>query len=514
MAAGQDMLSYDINQKRYAARLEACPCGTVRQLLFDDFLLCGGARYDQFHRNVRFSLGRLRKHGEAICEGEKPWEESSAWVCVIREGGKFRMWYNSAHAGHRGLVVSYAESDDGVHFERSRLGQIEWRGSRDNNIVYTGGHMGVSPELGNVFIDANAEEGESYKLIHSDWDGTFIFDLLERKGVYSSRAGSLRGAYSADGLHWTRYVEDFLPYYPDSQNVATWDPSLRRYVIYHRRGSDYGGLQLPHLHVKPVGRGRSVGRIESEDFRNWSDSELALAPDLHDTLNTDIYNSAYSRHPDNPNAHYMFPSFYRHYEGCFEVQVCVSRDNRTWQRPVRDTFIALGKRGEFDCFIISVAPGFVSISDQEWALYYRSGNGPHRPNEHILKDMTEEEKASIASRVSRVVIRRDRVIGIEAGREPGHFSTRTLSFEGDRLCVNVEPTGANPEVKVQLLDATGATSLEGYTFEKCHPLRTDQVDGPVMWEGRDRIGPEVPRTGVRLHFWLRDMRLYAFQFGW
>jgi hypothetical protein len=308
-------------------------------------------------------------------------------------------------------------------------------------------------------------------------------------------------------------MEDFLPHYPDSQNSATWDSTLQKYVIYHRITSEYGGLEVAGLHAKPMRRGRSVGRIESDDFRNWSASELALVPDSLDTLNTDIYNSAYSRHPDNPNAHYMFPSFYRHYEGCFEAQVCVSRDNRNWHRLTRETFIPLGARGEFDSFIISVAPGFVPVSKDEWALYYRSGNGPHGPNEHILKNMTEAEKATFASRMSRVVLKKDRVVGIEAKDEPGHFSTRTLSFEGDLLRVNVEPTGPNPELRVQLLNWEDGAPIEGYTFEKCQPIVTDSLDEVVGWEGKERIGPEVLRQAVRLHFRLRDTRIYAFQFG-
>lgn len=505
------ILEYDINQKRYAARPSPWPCGKVSQPMLDDFLLGMGASYDQFPRAIRFSLGKVEKHGEPIFEGARPWEQSTAWVSVLRDGGRYRMWYNSAHEGHKGLVVSYAESEDGIHFERPELGVTDWRGRRDNNVVYTGGDLGVSPELGNVLIDPNAEEGERYKLVHSDWHGVHAIDLARSKGMYSSRAGSLRGAYSADGLHWTRYLEDFLGFYCDSQNAATWDASLGKYVIYHRTGSSYGGLELPNLRVKALGRGRAVGRIESEDFRNWSNSELALAPDLHDSLNTDIYNPAYCRHPDNPNAHYMFPSFYRHYEGCFEVQVCTSRDNRTWQRAVRDTFIPLGARGEFDWFIISVAPGFVPVSKDEWALYYRSGSGPHRPDEHIREKMTEQEKASIASRVSRVVLKRDRVVGIEAGDEPGWFCTRLLSFEGDRLYVNAEPTGPHPELRVQMLDAE-SKPIEGYTFDRCRPISSDGLDAVLTWEGREGIGSDVSRDAAALHFKLRDMRLYAFQF--
>jgi len=153
----------------------------------------------------------------------------------------------------------------------------------------------------------------------------------------------------------------------------------------------------------------------------------------------------------------------------------------------------------------------VPVSPDEWALYYRSGNKPHSPNEHILARMTEEEKQAFGSRVGRALVKRDRIVGVQAGEEPGRFVTRVLSFEGDRLVANVEPTGPHPELRVQLLDAGGAP-LPGHTHEDCVPVTADGLDAPLAWRGGDRIGAQVPRGAVRLHFLLRDVRLYAFQF--
>ena len=101
--------------------------------------------------------------------------------------------------------------------------------------------------------------------------------------------------------------------------------------------------------------------MESYDFRIWSESKLAFHTDIEDGLNTDVYTNSYSRHPANVNVHYMFPAMYRHYEGTFEIQVAVSRDDINWVRPSRDIFIPLGKKDEFDSYIISVSPGFVEL---------------------------------------------------------------------------------------------------------------------------------------------------------
>jgi hypothetical protein len=426
-----------------------------------------------------------------------------AWMSLLREKDLYRMWYNSSHADRRGLRVSYAESADGIDWHRPNLGLVEVDGSKENNVVFEGGYGGNSPELGNVFYDPQAEPGETYKMLYSDWiDG----ELFEARPPGVEYNGALRGASSPDGIRWKRYSKNFWVNYADSQNVACWDPNLDKYVMYHRTGCPFAGLEAGAIRVQPQPRGRAVGRMESDGYFYWSNSKPVLVPDMEDGLNTDIYNSAYGRHPDNENVHYLFPSFYRHYEGTFEVQVCTSRDNIQWQRPCRDTFIPLGAPGEFDCFIISVAPGFIPVDDQTWALYYRSGDGPHGGSQPFDLGYTSQ------SRMSRVTIKRDRIVGIEADPSGGHFCTRPIAFRGRRLVLNAEPTGPDPEIKVQLLSAATLEPIEGYGFDECRPIREDGLDIQVAWNESPEIGQDVPRDAVRLHFSIRSMRIYAFQF--
>lgn len=479
--------------------------GGERQLLFDDFFISMGARPEQYPYNIHWVNAPIAMHGSPIFEGEEPWETSSAWLSVLKEGGTYRMWYNSGHEDHRGLVVSYAESDDGVHFERKKLGLVEFKGSTDNNIVFDGDLHGISPEFGNVFIDPDALDDERYKMIYTDWSSSKMSEL-----PFTHNVGMLRGAASPDGLHWQRYYDNFTGHYCDSQNSACWDEALGRYVVYHRTFGSYGELDAGPTKVEAEGRGRAIGRLESRDYRNWESTGVVLQPGFHDGLNVDIYNSAYARYCGAANAHFLFPSFYYHYEGTFEVKVATSRDNRHWHRPTRQTLIPLGAPGEFDCYIISVAPGFVPIDDDHYALYYRSGDMPHGGAAVVFSD---EQKKKSKSRVSRVVLKRDRIVGIEAGDETGHFCTRPLRFAGRNLTLNVEPTGPNAEMRVQLLSIEDDEPIDGYTFDACQPLTADDLDAPVKWRGKAAIDASVSSKLVRLHFRFRNMRIYAFQFS-
>ena len=475
--------------------------GTARQLLVDDFLLAMGRGYEQYPRNIEWRVGSVQKHGAPLMAAQPQWEASVAWLSVLNDGGKYRMWYNSGHDEHKGLVLSYADSDDGVSFERRKLGLVDFKGSTDNNLVFDGGLAGVSPEVGNVFVDPNALDGERYKLIYSDW-----WSSEQEHYPFTHNVGMLRGAASPDGLHWSRYYDNFLGKYCDSQNSVCWDEDLGRYVAYHRDTTRSAGLQVGGYDVRSQHRGRAVGRLESYDFRNWTSTGFALEADFADTLDTDIYNSGYSRYPHAPHMHFMFPSFYRHYEGTFDAQVCTSRDNRTWFRATRETFIPRGEPGEFDCFIVSVAPGFVVVDDDTLALYYRAGNGPHGGSKPIELDDTPE------SRVSRVTLKRDRVIGIEAGGERGQFVTRQLDADGSRLLLNFEPLDDDASLAVQLVDAAWEP-IAGYTFDEFDEIREDELDGVARWRGNDRLPAQVAAGSVAVHIRLTGGRLYAFQFA-
>jgi hypothetical protein len=336
-----------------------------------------------------------------------------------------------------------------------------------------------------------------------------------------AEAGVMRGAYSSDGIGWTRYQQIFLGSYMDSQNVAVYDPDLRKYVAYIRyKNAKYGGLEAGEHRVVPARRGRAIGRMESDDYKSWTYPKLAIAPDFHDGFNVELYNQPYSRYPDADHAHFMFPSAYHKREGTFHVNVAVSRDNKAWFRPLRDTFIPLGEPGSFDDFIISVAPGFLPAGRDQLALYYRSGNGPHGGALRNVKSRA----AKVVSGMGRVLLRRDRIVGIEAGAEEGTFATRPLLFSGRRLVVNSEPAGPDPHLRVQMVGvgikpaqsaARGKYQedavLPGFGFEENVPITTDELDGSVRWSSGADLGQWAGKP-VRIHFRFRSMRVYAFQF--
>ena len=79
------------------------------------------------------------KHGDPVLECDPTLERGVlVYGSVLHDGQRFRMWYQPiAHKTSPGnpYDVSYAESTDGVHWERPKLGVVSRGGSKKNNLV-------------------------------------------------------------------------------------------------------------------------------------------------------------------------------------------------------------------------------------------------------------------------------------------------------------------------------------------------------------------------------------------
>ena len=236
-----------------ASSADSVNIGSRRELFVDDGLIDKliGKAEQRLHSPVP---------REIAIRFDQPWEgNASGYPTVFQDGDLYRMWYR----GHRylidkpplrqaqGEVVCYAESKDGIHWVKPKLGLFPWNGSKENNIVWMGG-----PETHNFapFKDANpaCPADERYKAL----GGT-----VTSKGLLAFK--------SADGIHWAKMSEQpvFGKGAFDSHNTAFWDAERSRYAMYFRFFSDgeFQGLRL-------------IGTAHSSDFLNWSDPEPLSFP--------------------------------------------------------------------------------------------------------------------------------------------------------------------------------------------------------------------------------------------
>ena len=199
-------------------------------------------------------------------------------------------------------------------------------------------------------------------------------------------------------------------------------------------------------------------------------------------------------------------------DGLGETQayVATSRDGFHWRRTWdRRPFIDNGPVGAFDHGLISVGGGPpIERGDDLWFYYTGSPVG---------QDGGDRDPA-----VGLCRLRKDRFIGHEAGAETGYLLTRQFVLEGNGLTINCdsvappyrdELTGIRVAV-VQAPDLSrplpqNETGVPGYTLEDCDPIRTDNIEHVVTWNGNPDLGPLVGEP-VYLRFQMQHATLYGF----
>jgi hypothetical protein len=209
--------------------------GTRRELFVDRHLIdkLGGGAELRRHRPAR---------REVVLEHDEPWEgNTSGYHTTFKDGDVYRMYYRGWHYVLKGKkvtdgkedhapVVCYAESKDGIHWTKPELGLHEFRGSKKNNIIWTGvGTHNFVP-----FKDANpkCKPEATYKAVGG---------IQEEGGLFAF--------HSADGIHWKLTADKPIitskKYAFDSQNVAFWDTERGEYRCYFRgwRGKAPGGVR-------------------------------------------------------------------------------------------------------------------------------------------------------------------------------------------------------------------------------------------------------------------------------
>lgn len=173
---------------------------------------------------IRTKLHPPKKTGERLLESEKPWEEATLnWFSVLQDQGKFRMWYDcydrEGWPTADDISFCYAESEDGINWTRPNLGLFEYKGSKNNNILFR--QIGTAQSRSRVhgscvFIDPDAPPESRYKCVSQ---GLF-------QGI-GDRPHYVAGMSSADGLHWTRMEQPICQVFADSQYSASWNPQRR-----------------------------------------------------------------------------------------------------------------------------------------------------------------------------------------------------------------------------------------------------------------------------------------------
>ena len=203
--------------------------GDKKQLFVDE-------RWFADRRGVRLSVNPPRKETvDWPAGGSDEGRGVHAYLNVIEDGGRYRMWYDSRPAGAPGkaLMMRYAESDDGISWRKPTLGLFDLPDVTTNNIVMPGAY-------GSVMRDPHGDDAHRYKAVCDIFPNDRWSEA--RDAVHGGKQPDGSMSYfmalylltSPDGLRWKRADPFAMPFFHDSQNQLLYDRRLRRYVAYVR----------------------------------------------------------------------------------------------------------------------------------------------------------------------------------------------------------------------------------------------------------------------------------------
>ncbi len=448
--------------------------GSRRELFVDHYLI-------ESLNGARLVLHRPQAQ-EIVLRFDQPWEGLySGYETVLKDRDKFRFYYRGMPEPKHDLeteVTCVAESDDGIHWTRPKLGIYEVRGTKENNVVLARnrGCHNLAP-----FIDANPNcpSDERYKAL----GGTGQPGLL--------------AFVSPDGLHWKQIQQDpvITKGAFDSQNNAFWSESEEQYVCYFR--------------VFREGK-RWIARTTSQDFLRWTepvDLELDDKPREH------LYTNQIEPYPRAPHIYLGLPTRFlpgrrvvtdeearrigtptqwNYANDCTDILLTSARGGADFKRTFMEAFIRPGadlrnwtSRANY------AARGIVQTGERELSIYVKHNSG--YPSSHVR----------------RYTIRPDGFVSVAGPYAGGEMVTKPLTFSGNRLAINYASSAVGGlRVEVQTSDGK---RVDGFTLNDCVEIIGDRLEHIVSWKRGADVGALAGKP-IRLRFGLKDADLFSIQF--
>ncbi len=457
------------------------------QLFVDDYLVAA-------KKNVVRRYHPFQKHpASPVIVVDKPWEAHVVNACTVlpgADGTGFRMWYycwteDKKTKKGRGSFMCYAESKDGLKWEKPNLGLFEWDGdgTKNNNIIPNCPHA----------------------VMQTPWEK----DPQKRYwGV-----GDMYHAYSSpDGINWKKESKESIVSGGDTSHFY-WDPNTKLFRCTVKGGGNaYVSGDVSGL------RRRTVGYSETADLTKFPPLRMVMAPDDADDLwcmPETVQRTHFYACPVVPyeTMYLGILQIYRaeepegYFHGPLWLELVSSRDGFHWLREEVDTTVRsatalysvsrppllnIGKFREFDDGMV-IAHTPLRVGDELWTFYTGYDE---------LHDLLPYKSC-----IGLAKMRKDGFASLDADQSPGEVLTKRFEKVGGVMQVNCNARGGS--IRVELLDAEGKV-IPGYGREDCEPLTGDSIRGTVAWKTKKELPSGSP---IRFRFVMDRARLFSFTAG-
>ena len=487
---------------------EPLEIGSRTQLFLDDYIT------DELE-GLKKTLHQPLKRDEPVLRSETPWDmRKLAQPCPVVTDEGLRLYYLTDHdywifggdppedfaGGVRSICV--AESSDGIVWRRPSLDTYTTDEFPATNIVlawWEGPRLCKLNGVGVMEDPDPPDPSERFKMFYNRGN----------TGTFSPKT-SIEGpsvAFSPDGLRWTPCERNpvFNRFLSDTQQNLIYDQRSGTWVAFVRVWESPQDGRSGWRHYG--GRIRCAGRMESKDFRHWTEPETVIRRDGADPEFTDFYSLQATMHNgiligllwtdhwveqwtenEHPGKH-----------GKIDIQLVVSRDlGKTWTRVDRQNmFLKTGPKSSYDAGSVLAGP-MITIGDTHY-IYY----GGH-PFGH---GYSNDEYPAGTKEIYLATLPRDRFVSVDAGEVAGQLATKPFVVPGGSLQLNVV-TAPEGQVVVTVLGA-GEQPIPG--FEASHPVEGDLLRAEVTWPDAN-LSELVGRT-VRLRLTIKNASLFSFGFN-
>jgi len=457
----------------------------VRQLFLDNV---GIEQLDGLRRVVNKPT---RHANNPLLVPDTPWERGCqvyGTAYYDEAAGLFKLWYLTGPK-NRGLkplkldgyeraphttMAAYAESKDGVHWVKPKLGILPYDGDTQNNLLGVGKYNceGISV----LHEPDDPDPQRRWKAVY--WDhGSGGWEV--RNGGPFCKAGPEDGwhvAFSPDGIHWKRYAGNpVIAKYCDTNQNVLYDPQIKKYVGFSR-----------------FGFGRRLARSESSDFLHWSEPQLVLQCDAADGPATQIYGAGVDLYEGVYLA--MIWIYREGGDGKIDTQLATSRDGMHWTRVGdRATWLELADDDSWEGGMVRSVERIITRGNQLY-IYYCGVHGAHTGPK--FKQVVRKHPVEIGLLNQR----RDGFVSLDAGEAPGTLLTKRFSLPRGRLFLNTD--AGHGKVTAELIDR------DGQSLANSQPIRGDQFAAAVRFDK-----PVNNKTVVRLKLHLQNARLFSYWFA-
>ncbi|MEX2172524.1 MAG: hypothetical protein WD851_24595 [Pirellulales bacterium] len=464
-------------------------------------------------RNLSRDVKQPTKHpANPVITPDQPWErrmiELYGTVLFDEDTQSFRCWYLASEHGaaQPEYYICYAESEDGIHWQKPLVGEEPFGPYDQHNIVIRGGH-GISV----IKEPSDPDPERRYKAAGGDVFGT-----------------------SPDGIHWTIENNRYAVRKNDTcSSLVRWKDEYL-YFVRNQEPETGGTLHDPKTDKTWSGTMRGVGLCTSNDFRTWTEKRSIFRTDERDgfpwvqphALCVTAYGDALigllpimKIIPDDGN----------NLMSTISVQLMTSRDGRDWKRVAdRAVFMPADKpepkhRRNWDARFHPGANMFVH--DDVVYIYYfgtnllfgesnwqegrlRFGEGV-QPVEAVERTYTQPRPFGIGL----ATLPADRFVSLRPvnWEIEGVMQTHPLLISGNHLLVNADVAPA--DLHVALLDAAGQP-VPGFAHENSVAVPHDKLRHRIVWRneaGEQSLPQAATAKPLALEFKISNGDLYAFQ---